>query len=255
MFLSSCRKLCNPLFARPRRPAQNRLFRPRLEGLEDRTVLAAPKLWPTGMLEITGSTQQEMIKVEFDNGSNLAIAYDDRVVVTLDFIGGPDGVYYFAKWKNVGGGWMGWQRNVTSIVYNGLSGYNFFGNYTDIDSTAYGGNDGNQFLGGSGNDNFFGGAATDYFYGGGGVDWLVGRGGADYLYGEGGNDHLYGEGGIDYLHGGSDDDHLNGGLDGLPDQLWGESGNDTFVAEFFVLVSVIGNRDLPNDFGAGDQMV
>jgi Ca2+-binding RTX toxin-like protein len=254
MFLSTCRKLCTPLFARPRRPARHQSFRLRVEGLEDRTVLA-PTLSSAGVLTIPGSLLDETIQVAFDNGSLPWTPYDDRVVVTVDYWGSHN-VYYFAKWEY---GSSGWQRNVTEIVYYGGSGSNHFGNATDIDSTAYGGNDGNQFLGGSGNDTFYGGGGTDSLYGGGGDDWLYGRGWTDHLFGEGGNDHLYGEGGIDNLHGGSGGDYLNGGFDGLPDQLTGGSGNDTFVAEYYIDVSdglgVRKNRDQPSDFGVGDQIV
>jgi hypothetical protein len=257
MFLSSCRKLCNPLFRRPRRPAQSRQFRPRLEGLEGRTVLTAPFITSTGILMIPGSTLQETIKVEFDNGSNLAIAYDDRVVVTVDYVGSHD-VYYFAKWKHVGGGWLGWEYNIDGIQYSGGEGYNLFGNYTDIPSTAYGGNDGNYFVGGSNHDIFYGGDGTDYLYGGGNIDMLYGGEGADYLWGEGGDDHLFGQGGIDYLRGGSGNDFLYGGIDGFADELWGGSGNDRFVGEYYTLMvsggAILKNRDQPNDFSLGDLM-
>jgi Ca2+-binding RTX toxin-like protein len=65
-------------------------------------------------------------------------------------------------------------------------------------------------------------------WGGGGNDRITGSSSANRLEGRGGNDSLYGGGGADLLFGGAGNDYLDGGDDGIVDQLWGESGADTF---------------------------
>jgi Ca2+-binding RTX toxin-like protein len=236
MFLSHCRQLCSNLLRSSRpRPAQGS-FRPRVEGLEHRNLLAPTLLG--GVLTINGDNGGDTVTVEFDDRGT-AYQYDDKVVVKHNYhpTANPQGKWTFNKWRFVSsssGGSGIWLRNVTEIVFNGYNGTNLFGNYTDINSTAYGGN---------GFDQFYGGSGSDTFYGGDGWDELRGNGGNDYLYGQGGSDHLYGGAGNDYL---------SGGIDGFADYLNGGSGNDTFEAEwyweFFDTYAVRKNRDNPSDF-------
>lgn len=72
-----------------------------------------------------------------------------------------------------------------------------------------------------------GGAGHDELFGGGNIDHLFGGEGHDDLYGRGGNDSLSGNGGNDDLWGGAGNDWMSGGAG--YDELWGEAGNDTLI--------------------------
>ncbi|HEX5106031.1 MAG TPA: hypothetical protein VFV87_19565 [Pirellulaceae bacterium] len=111
-----------------------------------------------------------------------------------------------------------------------------------ITTKLYGGNGADRLYGGSGRDYLYGGegadylyglAGSDYLFGQDGNDWLYGGSEADYLYGGADNDHLYGDAGADYLYGDSGDDFLDGGRDSATDRLFGGSGRDTLVQNYY----------------------
>lgn len=102
-----------------------------------------------------------------------------------------------------------------------------------------------------------GGAGDDSLFGGTGADLLVGNAGDDSLRGGNGSDKLTGGTGTDRLFGDAGVDTLDGGQDDLADILTGGLGADVFRAEWFLLLGVKKNRDLPVDFSAaeGDNVI
>jgi Ca2+-binding RTX toxin-like protein len=128
------------------------------------------------------------------------------------------------------------------------------GDYTNDDIYGYGGNDyldgklGNdriwggdgadRLLGDAGNDSLWGDAGNDTISGGIGDDMLYGGIGDDRMWGDAGSDRLWGGDGNDQIqtngvefdiaYGGNGNDTLTGAANDL---LYGESGNDIFVAE------------------------
>jgi Ca2+-binding RTX toxin-like protein len=102
------------------------------------------------------------------------------------------------------------------------------------------GHDGNdRLIGAEGNDTIIGGANKDTLMGGGGNDRLNGNGGNDRLFGEAGADRLYGYDGVDYLDGGSSGDRLEGGAGA--DVMVGQSGDDKFFAKDGVVDQLFGS--------------
>jgi fibronectin-binding autotransporter adhesin len=132
-----------------------------------------------------------------------------------------------------------------------------------------GGDDDDKLNGGIGNDQLFGGLGADIMDGAAGEDLLYGQAGNDLMYGRAGDDVLIGGADADTLYGSTDRDLLFGddlvdttdiaqiyamwmlnstatsiasikstyfdppgsiALDGLPDILLGEAGNDWFIA-------------------------
>lgn len=85
--------------------------------------------------------------------------------------------------------------------------------------------------------------AANKLFGGLGADKLLGNGAADRLFGQNGNDTLIGGTGNDLLVGGKGKDILTGG-----------TGNDTF--DFNTVSETLAgtNRDVINDFAAGDKI-
>ena len=85
-------------------------------------------------------------------------------------------------------------------------------------------------------DAIWGEAGDDMLHGGIDNDILNGGKGSDLLYGYSGNDYLNGGRGGDNIYGGSGNDKLYGGLEktifgvvfDVQDNMWGESGKDTF---------------------------
>jgi Ca2+-binding RTX toxin-like protein len=111
--------------------------------------------------------------------------------------------------------------------------------------------------GGAGNDTMWGGAGNDTMYGGDGNDTMYGGNGNDTMYGGNGNDTMYGQGGLDVLHGGAGNDYLDGGQDGYADALYGESGADSFVPEWFIggIGKPMRNRDRPLDYNPREDII
>ena len=100
------------------------------------------------------------------------------------------------------------------------------------------GGSGHDFMNaGSGHDDAWGGSGNDTAFGGSGNDRLMGENGHDEMHGDSGNDSIWGGNHNDQLFAGSGQDDLMGGggndvlvsIDGdTNDDLWGESGFDSF---------------------------
>jgi Ca2+-binding RTX toxin-like protein len=114
----------------------------------------------------------------------------------------------------------------------------------------YGESGNDQLNGGGGNDMLAGGDGNNTLAGGIGNDSLYGAGGNDYLDGGGDSDHLAGGPGTDTLVGGAGADWMDGGMDGVADELVGDDGPDTFVAEWYPPfgTAFLDNRDKPRDY-------
>ena len=90
-------------------------------------------------------------------------------------------------------------------------------------------------------DAIWGEAGDDMLHGGSDNDILKGGKGSDVLYGYSGNDYLDGGRGTDNIYGGSGNDKLYGGLEktllgvffDVQDNMWGESGKDTFFKAWY----------------------
>ncbi len=188
------------------------------------------------------SRKNELQFVNLETRNLLAgISFDSTTgIVTVDGSNGPDAVrvtqtatnttVVFANLDNQSFS----NSQVTSIVFLGRSGDDWFRNDTSIDSLVYG-HDGNDTLvGGSGNDRMRGGNGNDRMYGNGGNDFIVtdngddfasGGSGNDRMFGGSGRDRLYGDDNNDYISSGEDDDFSDGGSG--DDQLFGNLGNDS----------------------------
>ena len=126
--------------------------------------------------------------------------------------------------------------DVTSIMFIGNSGNDFFRNSTAITSTAIGGEGNDRLVGGSGNDTLIGNAGSDRLLGGAGNDQLSGLAGNDFLFGQAGEDNILGGDDNDYIDGGSENDTILAGLGndtalgrGGNDQIFGQEGNDLLL--------------------------
>jgi hypothetical protein len=162
-------------------------FRPTLEALEDRLLMAGSvALADTGVLNIQGDARRNEVSVIQVAGEN-----GPRVAVEIDKIS-----YSFDATK------------VKSIEFRGAAGDDSFTNNTLIPSSAYGDTGNDVLRGGSGNDLLYGGDGDDQLYGGAGNDRLYGQEGNDQLYGEAGNDGLFGGAGNDELYGGAGADRF-----------------------------------------------
>lgn len=91
----------------------------------------------------------------------------------------------------------------------------------------------NSVLGSQYADELFGNAYDNWLYGLDGDDDIHGGAGNDVLKGGYGDDNLFGNDGVDYLFGQLGDDFLDGGYDDDEDVLYGGSGADTFVADYY----------------------
>ena len=117
-----------------------------------------------------------------------------------------------------------------------------------VPAEIYGGTGDDSLWGGQGNDYIRGGAGNDRIDGYVGNDLLYGESGDDTLIGGNGNDWVYGGTGRDSLYGGSGNDRLDGGNDDVADIVWGQTGSDTYVADWFYGTNV----DYPYDFNPGE---
>jgi Ca2+-binding RTX toxin-like protein len=102
------------------------------------------------------------------------------------------------------------RSQVSSIQFTGSSGTNVFGNLTEINDTATGGNGMNTFVGGSGNNTFWGGSGqnvfvvsassgTDSLTGGNGTNIFVGGTGHNTLSGGTGNNYIWADTGVNVI--------------------------------------------------------
>ncbi|HEY7154958.1 MAG TPA: hypothetical protein VH575_13430 [Gemmataceae bacterium] len=170
-----------------------KFFRPTLEALEDRLMMAGNITFSAadGVVTIKGTDAVDTAEVRIvsdsttNNIPKVEVVHND---ITQRFEVGQ----------------------VKSILFLGEGGDDSFTNHTEgrfaIESRAYGG---------SGNDVLRGGSATDVFYGGDGNDSLYGGAGNDRLYGGPGDDHLDGGLGADLLNGGTGNNtYASGATDG-----------------------------------------
>ena len=100
---------------------------------------------------------------------------------------------------------------VTSILFVGLGGDDFFENQTSIPSLAFGQNGNDTLIGGSGNDRLVGNNDDDIIRGNAGDDFLVAGNGNDFIDAGVGNDRVLGVNGDNRLEGGAGDDRIFGG--------------------------------------------
>ncbi len=190
----------------------------------------------------------------------------DDLIYGGDGLEGPDGA------DSINGG------NGNDTIYG--EGGNDTINGDAHDDVIYGGEGADKIYGGAGLDQMFGDAGADRIDGGAGADLLTGGDGSDTLYGRDGNDVLIGGQSADQLFGGNGSDlvlgddisdtmaiddiysmwmlqglaakndimstYIDGGSvdeDGSSDTLYGDAGNDWFIAYGF---------DKIKDFKSGD---
>ena len=145
---------------------------PQMEQLESRQLMAADVMVEpadTGELVITGN--------DLDNRVNVYRWYGDIVVHDHE-----KGVIASVP-----------SAQVDRVVFHGMAGNDYFLNYTNLPSTAYGG---------PGRDKLIGGKSSDVFFGGRDDDDLHGKEGNDVIRGDEGSDSIYGGPGSDFLDGG-----------------------------------------------------
>ena len=114
--------------------------------------------------------------------------------------------------------------SVSSIVFIGRAGDDFFENSTSIPSDAFGQAGNDTLIGGSGNDTLAGNIGNDIIRGNDGVDRLVAGNGDDDVEGGAGNDTILGTAGLNILRGDAGNDSIFGGND--VDEIFGGDGDD-----------------------------
>jgi len=132
---------------------------------------------------------------------------------------------------------------ITSIVFVGLGGDDFFQNLTGIPSFAFGGSGEDVLIGGFGDDTLVGNSQNDMLSGNGGNDTLIAGVGNDRVSGGNGNDRILGVSGNNFLNGNGGDDTIFGGLN--RDSITGGVGDDLLVGsdgDDFILAN--GGADL-----------
>jgi Ca2+-binding RTX toxin-like protein len=176
------------------KPKHNHLFRPHLENLEDRRLLAAGISFNAGVVTITGT-----------DAADRAVVTQRRGNLTVVLSGGVSATQTFHK------------SDVKQIIFDGGAGDDVFVNLSSVRALAMGGDGNDLLIGGRRNDILIGGAGDDILIGGRGNDTLEGGAGNDRLQGNRGNDHLFGEDGDDRLLAdpGRDDFHAGTGRDEL----------------------------------------
>jgi Ca2+-binding RTX toxin-like protein len=136
-----------------RRPA------PGLERLEGRELKDGGISLIGGTIDIAGSAGQNTVVVSYTDSSHSTVS---------------------VSWNNLT---VDYQRSqVTSILFTGQNTFNSFYNYTDVASTASGGNGENVFYGGTGADTFLGGDGVNVFWGNGTHDTLIGGNGTNIFF-------------------------------------------------------------------------
>lgn len=117
--------------------------------------------------------------------------------------------------------------------------------YGEAGDDKLNGHDGWDYLyGGADNDTIKGNGGGDTIEGGSGNDDIRGGDGGDTLKGDAGNDTIDGGLGNDYLFGGTENDTLYGGGATTRNYIWGEDGDDTYIAQ-------AGNDEKADSFSGG----
>jgi Raf kinase inhibitor-like YbhB/YbcL family protein len=125
-------------------------FRPGMEDLEDRQLLAVNITVAAGVMTIQGDGAADHVKVA------PVVGDATKVMVTIG-----EGAKAPSTPRDL---------NFSKIVFRGEAGNDSFTNDTNIASDAYGGAGDDTLRGGGGNDGLFGGTGTDQLYGRGGAD-------------------------------------------------------------------------------------
>jgi Ca2+-binding RTX toxin-like protein len=169
-------------------------FRPQLEDLEDRRLLAAGISFSGGVVTITGT-----------DAADRAVVTQRRGNLTVTLSGGASATQTFHR------------SDVKRIIFDGGAGDDVFVNLSSVRALALGGDGNDLLIGGRANDILIGGAGNDILIGGRGNDRLMGGDGNDTLNGGRDNDHLFGEAGDDRFldDPGRDDLHPGPGRDEL----------------------------------------
>jgi Ca2+-binding RTX toxin-like protein len=271
---------------------RNSSFRPTLESLEHRQLMAA-YISTGGNLVIQGTAGNDPVtvrnvtvngvqKYEVNlNGQRTRFNVSD-VTGRLSFYGygGHDSFrneltqYVLRSYAEGGTGndtLVG--ASNTDSLWGGIGNDSLYGNggpdflYGQDDADRiFGGWGADQCKGGLGNDSLYGDTGNDTLFGESGRDLLKGEGdhdqlvGGDHndtLYGDAGNDSLWGQGGYDELVGGSGYDYLDGGNEGITDLLVGGTEGDRFKGYWYWSGGRQFNRDQPVDFysSQGDTIV
>lgn len=251
------------------RKSRESTFRPRIEALEGRELMAVAAGITfdstTGHVTIQGTDGRDSASAEYNFTS-----VGTRVKVTLISNFNSDNQQTRTSFFEA--------PKVKQINFFGLGGDDSFHNATSITSFAEGGAGNDTLIGGSGGDSLAGGPGNDYLRGMDGIDWLFGEDltfasadpgvdiiyggpGNDIIFGGGGDDWLYGEEGRDQIGGGDQNDYIMGGADGDilsgqngDDNLFGDDGND----EIFggdgkdILYGGNGNDKLTGGYGADE---
>lgn len=169
--------MLTPLSRRPvHRPTRRA---PRLERLEDRTLLSVSATFSGHLLRVTGDAHDNTLILS--TGKAGQILLDGRPIA-----GATLASTQAISVRGLGGNDL--------IRLDGLSGFH---GKTTLD-------------GGTGNDTLIGSSGADFLLGGNGNDLLEGGAGNDTLNGGAGNDTLRGGAGDDLLSGGSGIDTING---------------------------------------------
>ena len=202
----------------------------RMESLEARQLMAADIGLHHGILNVRGTHQDDVIKME---QVQVRQSNQENSIIKVSVANKRGRVLKAAQFD---------ARAVKKIKAYGLNGHDRIVNGTDIPSYLNGGKGNDVLQGGAavdqvfgsyGNDTLRGGAGHDKLYGGSGHDRIYGNSGNDYVSGGSGHDRIYGCGGDDVLHGGSGNDLIRGadGKDHLyagvgRDKLYGDRGQD-----------------------------
>ncbi|MBX9626178.1 MAG: hypothetical protein K2X82_20435 [Gemmataceae bacterium] len=224
-------------------------FRPAVEGLEGRALMAAYLIGSGLQVDATpgndtitvgtvtvGGVENFEVKVNAQTSRFPAGQVPDRNVFVLG-MAGNDAITVLTARGNV----FAWGGDGVDILQGGAGNDQLFGDagndqvYGGDGDDYVGGGDGDDFLSpGDGNNTASGDGGDDYLWGNAGVDQLAGGDGNDYLYagtgntvldGGAGNDTVFGFLGNDTLLGGAGDDRMSGG--GGNDRLDGGDGADT----------------------------
>ena len=171
------------LFPRTSRAARSQGYKPRLEKLEERSLLAADLFFSNGVLTIQGADAVDSAEASYV-GSN------DAVRVRL--YSGTNAVRELTVKA----------KGLNSIEFFGYGGNDTFTNNTNVASKMFGGWGNDTLIGGGGVDQIWG---DDIANGQSGNDTLSGGGGADVIRGGNGFDTIYGGEGSDSLDGGAHD--------------------------------------------------
>lgn len=192
--------------------ARRRTYRPHLEALEDRRLLAATLTanLNSGILTVEGTEAADRINLRQVAG-RISV---DNITITVG---------------------ANQQSSVAASVVNRIKIYGLGGNDTILlNSESISGQEAivrpAYIYGGDGHDTLRGGHGADWLYGGNGSDMLYGSKGDDILQGEASVDVIYGDDGNDRMWGGDGNDLLYGGAG--DDDLYGDAGNDSLDGGF-----------------------